>query len=214
MAVLGGCAAPRIVPVPAAGVDVDHIQGAARVAEEGVELIVQPSAWRGSPWDLPDYITPFLVSLSNAAGEPVEYDYTDVRLFDDERFQYTALPPTEVERILRWRAGDVIRLAATGSPPPVIHRRVLPDPSDWWWDRYGWGSPWYYPAPIVTEVYVRALPMGALQPGARLEGFVYFPRLRGAARHLALEFHHRLGERPRVLALPFEVERDATKPGG
>jgi hypothetical protein len=56
--------------------------------------------------------------------------------------------------------------------------------------------------------------MGTLQPGARLEGFVYFPPLRGAARGLRLEFHHHLGELPRVLTLPFEVERDASSATG
>ncbi len=212
-----GCASPRIVPVPAAGVRIDAAQGLASVGADGVELAVQPSVWRGSPWDLRDYVTPFLVTLSNGAGAPVEYDYPDFRLFDDARFQYTALPPAEVERILRRRAGGEVRLAATSSPPPVLRRRVVPDPSDWWWDRYGWyGWPWYYPRlPPVGDVYLRALPMGALQPGARLEGFVYFPRLRADARGLTLEFHHRLGELPRVLTLRFGVERDgAGAPGG
>lgn len=212
-----GCASARIVPVPAAGVQIDAVQGLATVAADGVELAVQPSAWRGSPWDLRDYVTPFLVTLSNGAGAPVVYDYPDFRLFDDARFQYTALPPAEVERILRWRTGGEARLAAISSPPPVIRRRVAPDPSDWWWDRYGWyGWPWYNPRrPPVGDVYLRALPMGALQPDARLEGFVYFPRLRADARGLTLEFHHRLGEFPRVLTLRFGVERDgAGAPGG
>jgi hypothetical protein len=215
LALVAGCSAPRIVPVPAAGVQVDASRRAASVAAESVELVVQPSAWRGVPWDLKDYVTPFLVTISNGAAVPIEFDYPGFRLFDDSRFQYTALPPVEVERILRWRGGGDVRLAATGSPPPVIRRRVVPDPGDWWWDRYGWpygwyGWPWYHPgyAP-VGDVYVRALPMGALQPGARLEGFVYFPRLRGDARGLALEFHHQLGTALRVLTLPFAIERDA-----
>jgi hypothetical protein len=218
LALVAGCSAPRIVPVPVAGVQVDASRRAASVAAESVELVVQPSAWRGVPWDLPDYVTPFLVTISNGAAEPVEYDYPGFRLFDDSRFQYTALPPVEVEHILRWRAGGEVRLAATGSPPPIIRRRVVPAPSDWWWDRYGWPYGWYgwpygwygWPgyAPL-GDVYVRALPMGALQPGARLEGFVYFPRLRGDARALTLEFHHRLGTAPRVLTLPFAIEREA-----
>ncbi|HEY7142300.1 MAG TPA: hypothetical protein VIE44_19575 [Methylomirabilota bacterium] len=216
-ALVAGCAAPRIVPVPATGAQIDAGQGIARVAAEGVELTVQPLAWRGSPWDLRDYVTPFLVGLSNGASAPLEYDYTGFRLFDDTRFQYTALPPVEVERILRWRSGTEVRLAATSSPPPVMRRRVIPDPGDWWWDRYGWdGWPWYYPwLPPIGDIYRRALPMGALQPGARLEGFVYFPRLRGEARGLTLEFHHRVGEVPRVLTLAFVVERDeGGDPGG
>ena len=215
-ALVAGCAAPRIVPVPAAGVQIDPAQGAASVAAEGVELSVRPSAWRGSPWDLRDYVTPFLVTLSNGAVAPLRFDYIDFRLFDDSRFQYTALPPAEVERILRWRAGGEERLAAGGAPP-VIRRRVAPEPYwDRWWEPYGWyGWPWYYPgAPIAGEVYARALPMGELQPGARLEGFVYFPRLRGDARGLTLEFHHHLGDLRRVLTLPFEVERDGTSATG
>src|SRR5262245_27530346 len=163
-----GCAAPRIVPIPAAGIQIDSTQGTATVAADGVELTVQPSAWQGAPWDLPDYVTPFFINLANGASAPVEYDYRDIRLYDDYRFQYTALPPIEVERILQWGGADgEVRLAATSSPPPVLRRRVVPDAPDWWWDRYDWYAwPWYYPwLPPVGDVYRRALPMGALQPG-------------------------------------------------
>jgi hypothetical protein len=207
---LAACAAPRILPVPAAGVQIDA-EGTASVTGEGVGLAVRPAAWRGSPWDLRDYITPFFVSLSNGAAVPLDYDYPGFRIFDESRFQYTALPPVEVERILRWRAVGQVRLAATSSPPPVLRRSSAPDPFwDWWgWNRYGWyGWPWYYPGPPpVGDLYVRALPMGSLQPGAQLEGFVYFPRLRATARRLSLEFHHRLGDQARALTLPFEIER-------
>jgi hypothetical protein len=207
-----GCATSRIVPVPAAGVQVDTAQGVASVVAEHVELSVRPSAWRGSPRELGDYVTPFLVTLSNGAAVPLRYDYGDFRLFDDARFQYTALPPAEVERILRWRAGGDELIASIASPTPILRRRWLVSDPYWdrWWGPYGWyGWPWYYPGgPITGDIYARALPMGTLQPGARLEGFVYFPRLRGAARELTLEFHHFLGELPRVLRLRFEVERD------
>lgn len=207
----GGCAAARIVPVPAPGVQIDAARATASVAAGGVELTVQPSAWHGSPWNLGDYVTPFLVSLSNGAPDPLHYDYTSFRLFDDSRFQYTALPPAEVERILRWRSGAEDRLAATSSPAPILRRRVTPDPYwDWWgWGPYGWyGWPWYYyPGRHAGDVYLRALPVGPLHPGARLEGFAYFPRVRAAARELRLEFHHRVGELPRVLMLAFEIER-------
>jgi hypothetical protein len=196
------------VPVPATGVRIDAAQGVASVAADAVELSVRPSAWRGSPWDLRDYVTPFLVTLSNGAAAPLRYDYVDIRLFDDSRFQYTALPPEEVARILGWRSRGEERLAAVGAPP-VIRRRVAPEPIwDPGWYPYGWYG-WYYPgAPITGEIYTRALPMGPLQPGARMEGFVYFLRLRGTARSLTLEFHYQMGELRRVLTLPFRVERD------
>jgi hypothetical protein len=209
--IAAGCASPRIVPVPATGVRIDTAEGIASVAGDGVELTVQPSAWRGSPSDLTDFVTPFLVNLANDAAVAVDYDYVSFRLFDDARFQYTALPPIEVERILRGRAQGDVRLAALSSPPPVIHRQVVPDVPVGWWGGYGWwwpGWPWYYPRyPVLSDIYIHALPMGALQPAARLEGFIYFPRLRPEARALTLEFHHRVGELSRVLTLPFQIER-------
>ena len=93
-----------------------------------------------------------------------------------------------------------------------MRRRVVAEPygSPWGWAPYGWyGWPWaYYPGRLaLEEVYLRALPMGPLQPGARLEGFVYFPRLRPDARGLRLEFHHQVGDRARVLTLPFAIDR-------
>jgi len=213
-----GCATSRIVPVPAAGVRIDAARGVASITGESLELTVQPSAWRGSPGDLRDFVTPFLVTLANDGAVPVEFDYVSFRLFDDARFQYTALPPVEVERILRWRTQGEVRLAALSSPPPVLHRQVVPAVG--WCCGYGWGWwpgwPWYYPPRylVLSDIYLHALPMDPLQPAARLEGFVYFPRLRQEARTLTLEFHHRVGELPRILTLPFEVERDSRRATG
>jgi hypothetical protein len=214
MVLAAGCATSRIVPVPAAGVRIDPAEGVASVTGNGLELTVRPSAWRGVPGDLSNFVTPFLVSLANNAAVPVDFDYVSFRLFDDARFQYTALPPIEVERILRWRAQGEVRLAALNSPPPVLHRQVAPDVPVLWCCGYGWGWwpgwPWYSPRySNLGDIYLHALPMGALQPDARLEGFVYFPRLRSEARGLTLEFHHRLGEVPRILTLPFAVERES-----
>jgi hypothetical protein len=58
------------------------------------------------------------------------------------------------------------------------------------------------------------LPMATLQPSAWIEGFVYFPRLRATTRTFSLQFHHRLGEMPRILTLSFAFERDGTTSPG
>jgi hypothetical protein len=59
----------------------------------------------------------------------------------------------------------------------------------------------------LEDVLTRALPVGAVQPGAQVEGFVYFPRLREGAERLTLEFHHRADDTPRVLTASFAVAR-------
>jgi hypothetical protein len=210
------CTPMRIVPVPAPGVEIDAARSTASAIGDGVGLVVQAEAWRGSPWGLEDHVTPFLVTLTNGTPSPVVFDYPSFRLFDDTRFQYTALPPVEVERILRARAAVEDRLAAAGAGPVLRRRTVIPDPYWYPWD-WGWygGWPWYYPAPPPLEdIYLRALPAGPLQPGARLEGFVYFPRLRADARGLRLEFHHQVGEELRVLALSFAIDREKGRSAG
>ena len=62
----------------------------------------------------------------------------------------------------------------------------------------------------VADVFARALQVGVVQPGAQVEGFAYFPRLRPGVRTLTLEFHHRVGGQPRVLAIPFAVRVPAS----
>src|SRR5437867_5388820 len=133
-ALLGGCSTTRVVPLPAAGVALDPARGTASVESEGVQLVLQPSAWRGNPASLPGYVTPFHVLLVNGTPQPLAYTHADFQLFDEARFQYTALPPAEVERILRSSLWSRVTLAAdveAGSRP--ILRRPHDPFRDWWW---------------------------------------------------------------------------------
>jgi hypothetical protein len=210
---LAACSAgPRVVPLPGTGVRVAG-DGSAAAEAGGVRIVARPSAWHGTPFTLPVYVTPFHLLLVNGTAAPLAYHYEDLKLFDEARFQYTALPPADVARILG---------SLGAAPPPVViasadafagfNRRVWAGDSWWWgppyWPFYG---PYYGP-PRYEDVFLQALPVGALDPGARLEGFVYFPRLRPDARRLVLEFHHRLGGVPRVLSLPFAIERASGAP--
>lgn len=192
----------------------DAARVSATVEAEGVRLVVRPSAWHGSPAYLPSYVTPFHLTIVNAHSLPLQYDYADLRLFDEARFQYTALPPAEVERILRAAgAGEgVLTAAAEPVAAPILRRRFVRDPvrDPWWWgppswDPWWWYPPYSYPPPRLDDVYLEALPVGTVQAGAWTQGFVYFPRLRPGVRRLALEFHHRLGDAPRVLIVLFGV---------
>jgi hypothetical protein len=209
---LAGCAAaPQVVPVPATGIAVEAGQSAL-ASPDGVQLVVRPSAWDGSPSSLPSYVTPFQVLLVNGSAFPVQYDYGDLRLYDEARYQYTAMPPADVARIFRWSdsppAGVLVAGAGAGTSHPF--RPLGPLFWDPWWDPWWWG-PRYYP-PRLDDVLTRALPVGILHPGARTEGFVYFPRLRRDANGLTLEFHYRQGDAERTLTLPFAIQRaDATR---
>jgi hypothetical protein len=223
------------MPLPAAGVTIDPAGRTATGEASGIHVVVEPSAWVSEPENLPAFVTPLFLLVHNASAEPLVFDHPDLRLFDEARFQYTALPPSEVERIMRARYGAVPGplVAATLETPPLVTRRYYPG----YWARYGacwgpywgpywdpwWPGPWgppypygpyYYPySPRLDGIHREALPVGVVQPGARVQGFAYFPRLRPEASRLAFEFHYRLGEVPGLLRFPLAVER-AVAPGG
>jgi hypothetical protein len=203
-----------VLPVAAPGVEVDAATGRAIVSAPGLVLAVQPSAWTAPPTDLADYVTPLRVELTNASALPLAYGYPDLLLFDEARYQYAALPPAEVARILRAELTGGPRLAASAtaeSRPAVRRWRGDPYWGPWGWGPWGpWGDPWYHPyVPRIDAVLTEALAVGPLTPGARQAGFVYFPRLRPAASRLAFEFHYRLGDLPGVLVVPLAVDRAA-----
>lgn len=204
---LAGCASTRVVPVPAAGVALDAANRSSATAADGVQLVVRPSAWRGSPVSLPSYVTPFLVRLVNGSAQPIRYEHADLLLFDEARFQYAAIPPAEVARLFQSAVSSrpvLMASAAVHAGGRPWRRPLFWDP---WWDPWwGWG-PYYAPPPPVDDVFLQALPVGVLHAGAQTHGFVYFPRLRREAQSLTFELHYRQGESPRVLRLPFAVER-------
>ena len=112
-------------------------------------------------------------------------------------------------------AGGVVVATAEVTPSPLLSRRWVHDPFwDWWWWHRPYAYPYPYapPLPRLDDVYLQALPVGAVQAGARVQGFAYLPRLRPDASRLTFEFHHRLGEASRVLSVPFGVER-TDRPG-
>lgn len=209
-ALLAGCASVKVVPVPAGHVVVDAKSGSVTAAAEGVSITVRPSAWRSSPFYLEDYVTPFHLTLRNDTPRPVRLGYDDLRLFDQNRVQRTALPPADVAAIIRGsRYGAAVDLAAAagaGEARLAFHHRPFFHP--FFYDPFFY-DPWWYapPPPRLDDIFTEAFPAGAVQPGARVQGFVYFPRLGREAQRLTLEVHYRLGDAARVLALPFVVQR-------
>jgi hypothetical protein len=199
---LAGCATTRVVPVPAPGVALDPDGGAAAAAD-GVEIVVRPSAWVGSPSYLPDYVTPFHLPVVNGTGKPIQFAYGDLQLFDEERFQHTAMPPEDVGRLLRWGGRDPDARLAEASASVAWRQPALWYP--WWW-----GPPLLLglrAAPPRRGSRPGAAGRHTPEPQARIRGYVYFPRLRREASRLVFEFHYRPGDVPRIITLPFAVQQ-------
>jgi hypothetical protein len=86
-AFIGASCAPTYEIRPAAGGSV----GAA--GERGLSMYADPHAWKGDPYDLPNYLTPIAVQLVNYTGGDIRVTYSDFSLVDQNGFRYAAINP-------------------------------------------------------------------------------------------------------------------------
>ena len=213
-----GCASPRIVPVPAAGVQIDAAQGLASVAAgrgraggAAVGLAREPLG----PARLRDAVPRHAVERRRAS-----------RSSTTTRASGSSTTPASSTRRCRPPRSSASFAGAPGArcawPPPARRRPSCAggsSPSRTTGGGTGTGgtagpgtTPGFRPSATSTSARCR----WARSSPARGSRASSTSRASGRdARGLTLEFHHRLGELPRVLTLRFEVERDAAgAPGG
>lgn len=179
---LAGCASRQLVPAPQAQLMPDRHDTA--VAEsDGVRTTVQSQAWSGSPASLPQQITPLHVTVVNHSDRPVRIAYDDFTLTGSSGFTYSALPPYEI-------TGSVLepvmvpRFSYSGFYVAPFYRPFYPGvpvwaASPWRYNRYYYNRAWAdWPVRLPTrDMREKAIPAGVLQPGGRVSGFLYFPKL-------------------------------------
>ncbi|WP_223641336.1 hypothetical protein [Corallococcus sp. EGB] len=228
LSLIAGCAAQTTLrPTPTEGV-LQGNRGSAITEQAGVRLTADASAWRGSPSDLERRLTPVYVRVENQGDRPLRLQYRDFALVGQEsRFRYSALSPLAIRRATSSRETQA---PATISPAVAPRGRVWVGggfayrPGPW---RRGWGPGWYgppwggpfyppyYPGPTyydsslpTTDMINNALPEGTLEPGGRMEGFLYFQGVvhRESAVTLQLQLvDAQTGEPFGSLGIPFEV---------
>ncbi|RKH31703.1 hypothetical protein D7Y13_33450 [Corallococcus praedator] len=223
---VAGCAAEtKLRPTPEAGVLVNG-KGGAITEQQGVRLVADGSAWRGSPSDLERRLTPVYVRLENQGQRPLKLQYAAFSLIGEEsRFRYTALAPLSLQKAMS--ANDT---APSGVIAPAGHWSVgvgvgvgssyVHGPRRGYYPPYygPWGSPFYdpflyswpqYQEPLPTEDMLNnALPEGTLEPGGTQQGFLYFQGV--ARREDAVTLQVKLvdattGEPFGALDIPFQV---------
>lgn len=185
-------------------------QGSRQVAfaeAAGVKLWAE-FQWSGDPVNLPDYVTPVLVTMENTSGRPVRLAYEDFTLLGASGTRYAALPPFGIAAGVSERtqpASDVVLVdyhpATPVRPPPppppvkvrIHHHRfhVAPPYAHFYVGVPLWAGLWalntgYYarwqpawPVRLPTaDMLERALPEGALEQGGRVTGHLYFQNVR------------------------------------
>jgi hypothetical protein len=178
---LAGCATPRLVPAPEAQI-MPGGHDTAVAESDGVRTTVQAQAWSGSPASLPQQITPLKVTVANESSRPVRITYDDFTLTGSSGFSYSALPPYEITGSVR-EPVMVPRFSYSGFFVAPFYGRYYPGipvwASPWRYNRYYYNREWAeWPIQLPTrDMRDKAIPAGVLQPGGRVSGFLYFPKL-------------------------------------
>jgi hypothetical protein len=205
--------------------------GAAVIEEQGVRLVADGDAWRGTPSTLERLVTPVQVRIENQSGRPLRIQYETFTLLGSSRFQYSALSPFELAE----EGGTAYGGSGYGGSSANLQLSV--GTGFGWYSAWGhtpfyawghrgrgiynpWYDPWYDPfyrpysywsppEPLPTRDMLRqALPEGTLEDGGTLTGFLYFQDVSEREGRVTLQARlvdARTGEQFGTLAIPFDV---------
>ena len=158
---MAACAGPTLRPETRTGT------GAIVQEMPSIRVSVEAEAWNGRPRNLPDYVLPFLIMLTNTGTAPVAVTRADFVLLDDANRQYLPLAPSEVVALLGGRSSGVGVSPSVGVSGPTggstsagVGLGILLG---------GYGAD-------TRDVIPQALPEGPILPGAEVKGFLYFLR--------------------------------------
>jgi hypothetical protein len=204
---LAGCA-PHLRPAPDAQLVPGPGQGAAAEGA-GVRVVARAGAWHAWPPHLSSVVVPMLVSVENHSTTAVRLRYQDFALVSPDGRRFPALAPFEIQGVVMEPVPGYARPLGPFLVRDVFGRLVFVDP--WFGDPFSrdWTLPRTVAVTLPTADMVQlALPERVVEPGGRVSGFLYFPRLRRVA---AVTFTARLLSEPgheplATLTIPFLME--------
>ncbi len=144
--------------------------GAPAVVQDlpGLRVSVTAGAWQGRPRSLSEHVLPLLVTAQNTGLRSVTLTRADFFLLNDASRQYLPLAPAETVALLGGRRSG-------GGVSPSIGVEGSTGGGGTIFEA-GLGISLAGPGSETRDIIPRALREGALQPGAQLSGFLYFPR--------------------------------------
>lgn len=220
--VFAGCSTQRtqLDPAPAAN-EAAGMMDAAVNTVDGVRVVAQSQAWPGMA-EVKREVTPLRVVMENNGSMPVRIRYDDFSLVGPQGERYAALPPYGVEGSVQeptlvegydpvtaptFQYTNFYVAPYYASAYPTLTPYADPfyyDPV--YYDRYY--TAWESIALPTEEMVAEVLPEGVLEPGGRVEGFLYFehvdpeaPRVRFRADLTNADTGEVFGE----ISIPFTV---------
>lgn len=157
--------------------------GAVVASESQVRVIAQAREWPG-PAYIAEVVTPLRIIIENGSARPLQIRYSSFKITAPDGDTYRAIPPRRVTGVVD--TDEYIRPGFTYSEfyaapyfrgyysgvPAYAGEFAVDAPYHEHYDGY-WDGRAILPTP---ELIGRALPEGVLNPGGRLDGYVYFEK--------------------------------------
>lgn len=191
---LTACAAlPELVPAPEARLAPGPAAGAVGEAA-GVQVVARPDQWPG-PAPIAMHVTPMRVTIENKGSAQVLIRYSEFVLEGPAGKAHSALPPFDIRGsvslpVLGPGYGPILTPGVTASgffvsplygslypgfpvmDTPFPYHPYYYDTFRDYWVRYE------LPTPDMVQF---ALPEGRLDPGGKVDGYLYFEKLEASA---------------------------------
>lgn len=224
---IGGCASRTDIEPAETARKAPGLAEAAVSEVAGVRITAQsPEEWPGAA-EIMDQVEAMKVVIENGGDRPIQIRYPEFQLVGPQGEIFSALPPYRIggpadSPVLEGRyaplsapefAFDGFGIAPVYAPiypgVPVAPSPFLADPV-YYGRTYGVLAERNLPTP---EMLSRALPEGVLQPGGRVEGYLYFEKVDEGVPEVT--FRADLvgageGERLGTLSIPFTVQGEGT----
>jgi hypothetical protein len=155
-----GCAAKRVVLVPAANATLAPQPNSAQGSSQGVSIQLRANAWDDDPKTLGQDLVPVEIAIQNNSGRPLAIRYEDFALIGANNHRYSDIPPYQI-------AGD-------------SYKHLQP-----YW---AYSDAYYSAVRLPTKAMLQdAISEGVVADHGRTTGFLYFTKPREQSQQLA--FH-------------------------
>lgn len=186
------------------------------ITEDDVVVDIRPVLESGG-YDVYKYLTVFYVELTNNSQNPVVFGWDNFILRDTFGTQYNIFNPEIAAEILRENSG--IRFYPSfsigiggGYHHSHFHWGSFYRPYGFYhpyyhYDHFWWPYPYYKQDDNLSWVYSQALFPGAIYPGSKVKGLIYFKKLPKEVVNIEMDFGYLLKEQDQKRVVTFQFHR-------
>lgn len=212
-----GCARGPLLEPAAGSLQPRDMPGAVMAQQSQVRVVAQAREWPG-PARIAEVVAPLRIIIENGSQKPLQIRYSSFEIVAPAGDIYRAIPPRRVRGVVDTE--EYIRPGFTYGrfyAAPYYHGYYSGVPTypgpfvlDGAYHEYHYGY-WDGRAVLPTpQMIARALPEGVLDPGGRLDGYVYFEKpqqKQGTGVNLRVELRSVDGSEPFIsVTLPFVLD--------